>query len=141
MQVIPYLFFNGNCAEALSFYEQALGAKVKDKMLGSDMPTSEEFAVPDDKKNWIMHAMLEIGSYSIFASDNFMETSAQMDGSSIMLNHKTAAEAKVVFDKLSDGAEITMAWSPTFWSAGFGTLRDKFGVRWMVGCDEMPAEA
>ena len=29
MQVNPYLMFNGNCAEALKFYEQALGAKIE----------------------------------------------------------------------------------------------------------------
>ncbi|WP_026480980.1 VOC family protein [Ahrensia sp. 13_GOM-1096m] len=141
MQIIPYLFFNGNCAEALIFYEQVLGATIEDKMLGADMPPDPEFGVPEDKKNWIMHAKLKIGDDTIMASDNLMETSAQMDGASVMLNFSTANEAKAIYDKLADGADITMPWAATFWSAGFGTLRDKFGVRWMIGCDELPAEA
>ena len=37
------------------------------------------------------------------------------------------------------GGEVTMPWEPTFWSAGFGALRDKFGVGWMIGSDEPPA--
>lgn len=141
MQVIPYVFFNGNCAEALAFYETALGASVSQKMLASDMPPHEDFTVPDDRKNWIMHSTLTVDGNDIMMSDNLMGESAVMDGSSIMLNHATAAEAKTIFDKLADGGEITMRWEPTFWSAGFGALRDKFGVRWMVGCDEPPADS
>ena len=29
MQVQPYLFFSGNCEEALAFYKKALGAEVQ----------------------------------------------------------------------------------------------------------------
>ena len=140
MQPTPYLFFNGNCAEALDFYAQAFGGEVADKMLASDMPPSEDFPIPDDRKGWIMHARLVIGDGEIMASDNLMGESATMDGSSVLMSYPTAAEAKAVFDTLAEGGEITMAWEPTFWSAGFGTLRDKFGVRWMVGCDEPPAQ-
>lgn len=61
MQAIPYLFFNGNCAEALAFYEQRLDAKIEDKMLGSEMPPSKDFTVPDDNAGWIMHASVKIG--------------------------------------------------------------------------------
>lgn len=140
MQVTPYVFFNGNCADALAFYESALGAEVTMKMLASDMPPDPDFVVPDDKKNLIMHAQMKVGEGEVMMSDNIMGESADMDGASIMLNLPTAAEAKAIFDNLADGAEITMPWEPTFWSAGFGTLRDKFGVRWMVGTDEPPAE-
>ena len=29
MHLSPYLLFNGNCEEALKFYEQTLGAKIE----------------------------------------------------------------------------------------------------------------
>jgi Uncharacterized protein conserved in bacteria len=38
----PYLFFDGNCAEAMRFYERALGAKLEMMMKGSEMPDSEK---------------------------------------------------------------------------------------------------
>lgn len=136
MHIAPYVFFNGNCAEALDFYIDALGAELHMKMLASEMPPDPDFTIPDDKKDWIMHANIMIGDAGIMMSDNIMGESAEMDGCSIMLNYPTAAEAKSIFDKLADGADIDMPWAPTFWSAGFGTLRDKFGVRWMVGTDE-----
>lgn len=59
-----------------------------------------------------------------------------MSGASVMMSFATAAEGKAVFDRLSEGGAVQMAWAPTFWSAGFGTLTDRFGVKWMIGCDE-----
>lgn len=141
MHIAPYVFFNGNCAEALAFYMDALGAELHMKMLASEMPPDPNFVVPDDKKDWILHANIMIGDAGIMMSDNFMGESPAMDGCSIMLNYPTAAEAKQIYDRLADGAEIDMPWAPTFWSAGFGTLRDKFGVRWMVGTDEQAENA
>jgi uncharacterized glyoxalase superfamily protein PhnB len=32
MQVNPYLFYNGNCEEALNYYQKALGARIEAKM-------------------------------------------------------------------------------------------------------------
>ncbi|WP_306117679.1 MULTISPECIES: VOC family protein [unclassified Roseitalea] len=139
MHPIPYLFFNGQCRQALDFYADVFDGEVSGVMPASQMPP--EFPVADDKKDWIMHARLGVGDGAIMASDNIMETSAPMDGCSVMLSYPTAAEARAVFDRLAEGGEITMAFEPTFWAAGFGTLRDRFGVRWMIGSDEPPAAA
>ena len=27
----------------------------------------------------------------------------------------------------------------TFWSPGFGMTRDRFGISWMVNCDQQPS--
>ncbi|MBC6408716.1 MAG: VOC family protein [Rhodobacteraceae bacterium] len=108
------------------------------------MPASamgDAFPVPDDKKDWIMHASLKIGAGDLMASDDIFGTSGAMQGASVMLSYPTVAEAKTIFEKLSDGSEITMPFAPTFWSLGFGTLTDRFGVHWMVGSDETPDSA
>jgi PhnB protein len=134
MQPTPYLFFNGTCAEALAFYAGALGGEVASIMRASEMP--EDFRVPEDRKDWIMHAELRIGDGALMASDNITGTSGTMAGASILLSYPTLGEAKRVFETLADGGAVTMAFKPTFWSAGFGTLTDRYGVQWMVGCDE-----
>ena len=138
MRIEPYLFFPGTCGQAIAFYQKALGAEVVFQMLGSDMPPDPDFTVPEDKKDWILHATLKVGGTAIMVSDVFAAEAEPMAGAAVSLNFATAAEAKPTFDALADGAEITMPWAPTFWSAGFGTLTDKFGIRWMVGCDEGP---
>lgn len=136
MNPIPYLFFNGTCRAALEFYSGIFGTS-PEIMDASGMP--DEYPVPEDKKNWVMHGSLPIGEGSLMASDNIMGESAKMAGCGIQLDLPTAAEGESIFDKLSDGGTVTMAWEPTFWSAGFGTCIDKFGTHWMIGTSEQPA--
>ena len=136
MHPTPYLFFNGNCAEALAAYAEIFDSAVEDTMLAGSMP--EDVPVPDDKKDWIMHAAIKIGDGMIMASDNIMETSEAMAGCSVMIEYADVDEARRIFNRLADGGEVTMAFEPTFWSAGFGAARDRFGIRWMVGCSEPP---
>ncbi len=42
MQVVPYLNFNGDCAEAFKFYERSLGGKIESIMTHGDSPIAEQ---------------------------------------------------------------------------------------------------
>ncbi|MEO0830645.1 MAG: VOC family protein [Pseudomonadota bacterium] len=133
MAPVPYLFFNGTCRDALTFYGEVFGS-APTLMDASGMPA--EYAVPEDRKGWIMHGSVEIEGGTLMASDNVTGTSDAMAGCAIQLDMPTAAEGEAVLQKLAQGGEVTMAWEPTFWSAGFGTCTDRFGIRWMVGTTE-----
>ena len=137
MTPTPYLFFSGQCAEAIEAYAEIFGGEIDQRMPASEMPP--EFPVPDDRKDWVMHSRIKIGDGFLMASDDLMGDGEAMAGSSVLLDFPTAAEGKAVFDRLADGGEVEMAWAPTFWSAGFGMLTDRFGIKWMIGCDEEPA--
>lgn len=137
MQIAPYLFFNGQAQAAVDHYSNVLGAEVTSMMRMSDAPPGMD--IPEERKDWVMHCALKVGGHDIMLSDDFMANSPAMDGCSVMISYPTAKEAKPVFDALAEGGEVRMAWEPTFWSAGFGTCTDKFGIRWMVGCDAPPA--
>ena len=137
MTPTPYLFFNGQCAEAVAAYAEIFGGEILAQLPASEMPS--EYTVPDERKDWVMHATIKIGDGFLMASDSVMGEAAGMAGSSVMMSLPTVAEGKAAFDKLADGGEVEMAWAPTFWSAGFGTLTDRFGIKWMIGCDEDPA--
>ncbi|MES0810835.1 glyoxalase/bleomycin resistance/extradiol dioxygenase family protein [Roseibium sp. SCPC15] len=136
MQPIPYIFFNGNCAQAMARYAEIFGG-TPEMMPASQMPP--EFPVPEDRKTWIMHSSLKIGDGLLMASDNIMGDAVAMSGCAVTLSLPALEDARSVFEKLAEGGEITMAFAPTFWSTGFGTLTDRFGIHWMVGCDEQPA--
>ena len=70
MQVQPYLFFAGNCEEALGFYETALGATRPAAMRYRESPDPHPPGmIPDDWGDKIMHACLQIGETQIMASD------------------------------------------------------------------------
>jgi PhnB protein len=94
--------------------------------------------IPAERKSWVMHCEMAIGDGSLMLSDDFAANSPAMEGCSVMVSLPTAAEGKAIFDALAEGGQIRMPWEATFWSAGFGTLTDRFGIRWMVGTDQAP---
>jgi PhnB protein len=48
------------------------------------------------------------------------------------LNPTSEAEANKLFNALSDGGQVQMPLTKTFFSPAFGMLADRFGVHWMV---------
>jgi len=62
-----YLNFPGNCAEALSYYEQHLGAKTTSKLTFEQMPPKN--MPPGMKITDVLHARFKVGDAELMASD------------------------------------------------------------------------
>ena len=135
MQVQSYLFFNGNCEEAVNFYKQALGARVDMLMRYKEAPEPPPPGmVPPNWDNKVMHTSFWIGESMVMASDGCESDGASaFKGFSLSITAKDEPEAKKVFNALAAGGKVTMPLDKTFWSPCFGMLADKFGVNWMVG--------
>ena len=129
MQLSPYLLFDGNCAEAFRFYERALGGRITALQTHGETPACD--FVPREKHHTIVHACLDVDGMLLMASDNPMGYD-KPQGFSVSLGLKSTAEARRIFDALADGGQVTMAFSETFWSPGFGMVVDRFGTPWMV---------
>jgi PhnB protein len=135
--VVPYLGFNGNCAEAMSFYERALDGKIELMMSGADSPMAAQ--MPKEFAHRIMHARLALpGGATLYAGDAPAQMYQGIHGVSITLNYGSVAEAKKYFERLADGGKVTMAMAPTFWAKSFGMLTDKFGAHWIVNGELLP---
>jgi PhnB protein len=130
MNVTPYLDFNGRCEEAINFYKQAVGADSVQMMRFSESP--EPAQVAPGSENKIMHACLRIGETELMASDGYCTGSTRFEGISLALQVATAADADRVFAALSEGGEVKMPLTPTFFSPKFGMLADRFGITWSV---------
>jgi PhnB protein len=129
----PYLFFNGNCEDAVEFYRKALGAKVECMMRFKDSPEPPAPGmVPPGFENKIMHTSFSVGGTTIMASDGCTETKQQFQGFSLSLTVPNEAEADRYFNALAAGGQVQMPLTKTFWSPRFGMLQDKFGVGWMI---------
>ena len=134
MQIQPYLFFDGRCEEAITFYRQALGAEVVMLMRYGDSPAGEANCPdgtqpPADK---VMHACLQIGSDQLLLSDGFSAGHPEFKGFSLSLSPADDAEARRTFDALADGGQVKQPLGPTFFASSFGMLEDRFGVSWMI---------
>jgi PhnB protein len=130
MEIAPYLNFDGNCAEAMRFYEQVLGGKLEALMTHRGSPA--EAHTPAEWQDKILHARLVVGSYAIMASDAPPGHYTKSAGSYISLSPESVEEGKRIYDGLSEGGTVHMPWAATFWSPGFGMLADRFGTHWMV---------
>lgn len=127
-----YLFFDGNCGEAMRFYEKTLGGKIEMSMTYGESPDPQHGAA--GSKDRIMHTSLLIDGRRLMASDTPPDQPARgMQGFALSLNYPTAEEARRIFNALADGGKATMPFDKTFWAEGFGMLTDRFGTPWMVG--------
>ena len=114
-QAIAYLSFNGTCAEAMRFYERALGGKLEVLMSGADSPMAAH--IPKEGAHRILHARLALpGGGVLYAGDAPTNVPYEgIKGVSITLNCDTTAEAQKAFDALAAGGQVTMPMSPAFW--------------------------
>jgi len=130
-QITPYLSFNGNCTEAMRWYERVFNGKIETLITNGESPVAEH--VPPGNADRIMHAYLTFEGTALMAGDALAgERYEGMKGFSVAVNFDTADRAKRVFEELSDGATVTMPFSPAFWAEGFGMLTDRYGTPWII---------
>ena len=132
MRVNPYLLFNGRCQEAFTFYAECLGGKIEAMLPHAGTPA--EGHVPPEWREKIMHARLSLGEEVIMGSDAPPGHFESPKGFSVTIQLTDPAEADRIFQRLSDGATVTMPIQQTFWATRFGMLVDRFGTPWMVNC-------
>ena len=131
--VQPYLFFHGNCEEAVEFYRKALGAEVEMTMRYNESPEPPPPGmVPPGFEDKIMHTSFRIGETTVMASDDCASEKGDFQGFSLSLTVPSEVDADRVFASLADGGQVQMPLGKTFWSPRFGMLSDRFGVGWMV---------
>lgn len=138
MLIQPYLFFTGNCEQAVNFYAQQLNGTIEIMMRYQDIPAEEQQnGPPNADPDSIMHARLAIGDNVIMASDGCPAdpTGPTHRGYSLSIRSENVEQGGDVFNRLAAGGTVTMPFQPTFWAKGFGMLTDKFGVNWMVNVE------
>lgn len=136
MKISPYVSFNGNCAEAVAFYEKVFNVKAE-IMRYKDAPPENGYQTPAGTENLVMHAQFEIGGEMIMLCDTPPENAVSVGGNiTIMAEFDSPHSAKSVFDALKEGGEVGMELQETFWSKCFGSLTDPFGISWhiSIGC-------
>ena len=136
MQIAPYLFFNGQCEEALEFYAQALGGEITALMRFHGSPMDND-QMPPGWGHKVMHANFKAHGTEFMASDGMPGMPAPIYGGFAMSlyvpNDKDRAEQ--AFNALSAGGKVTMPFAPPFWGGHFGMLVDRYGVPWMVSTE------
>jgi PhnB protein len=127
----PYLAFAGNCREAFTRYQKIFGGELV-LLTPADAP-ADDAPPADTRSDIIMHAALTSPNGLLMGADD-MSGSFQGSVDGMCVNYATAdsAQAKEVFDALSEAGQVQMPLGETFFSPAFGICTDRFGTPWMV---------
>lgn len=140
-RVCTYLNFPGNTEEAFRFYQSVFKTAFTTggiKRFG-DLPAEADHPpVTDEVKKMVLHVELPItADHILMGTDAPKEmgfTVVQGNNMHISLEPETRAEAKRIFDALSEGGNTSMPLQDMFWGAYFGSFTDKYGINWMINC-------
>jgi len=130
MEVTPYLFFEGRCEEASAFYKKAVGAQVLMQMRFKEAP--DQSGCPEGGAEKIMHMTMKIGDSLVQASDGRCSGTQGYQGFALSLTPANDADAEKYFKALSEGGQVQMPLTKTFFASKFGMLADRFGIMWMI---------
>jgi PhnB protein len=134
MRFIPYLSFNGQCAEAFRTYERVFDGRIVALTTHGEMPGADE--IPPENRDRVMHAALEVEGTLLFASDWPGHMYEPPRGVSVSVNIEDVDRGERIFHALAEGGTVTMPFEKTFWAERFGMLVDRFGTPWMINCEQ-----
>ncbi|HWJ88401.1 MAG TPA: VOC family protein [Pelagibacterium sp.] len=129
MKVVANIDFDGDCREAFTSYAKILGGEIRGMISHRDMPEASH-GVPEDRLDRIVHAWIDIGDQALMGQD--MQDFSGRSGYSVTVAADSVTEARRIFEALSDGGEVLMAFEAQSWSQGFGMTTDRFGVTWVI---------
>lgn len=130
----PYLFFKGNCREAMEFYKNIFGGDLTIQTY-ADVKAPAPEGLKDDS---IMHAMLDGGHIKLMASDTAM-ASDKAAKISLSLGGSDETTLTNMFNGLCQDVTPFQALKKEFWGDIFGSVTDKYNLEWMVNITQ-PAE-
>ena len=131
MEPTIYLFFNGNCHEAMVFYAETLGGEVLDIVRNRDAPDPQSRMPGGD--DLVMNMAIRLGRSMVMASDAGEGWFQQPQGFSVSIAPESPGEFDRVYAALSrDAQNVMMPPGETFWAERFAMFTDRFGTPWML---------
>ncbi len=129
--MITYIHFDGNCREAMHFYQKCIGTEIQLIPLpdSSGKPSSDPAAK-------IMHSqLLRNGQPLLMASDGTPGGALKAGNNfSVSVDCESIAEIERLFAAIGENGRIIMPLGNVPWGARFGMLTDQFGIQWLFNC-------
>lgn len=131
MEPTIYLFFKGNCLEAMTRYAEVLGGEIGDVFRNGDAPDPASRMPGGD--DLVMNMSMRLGNATVMASDNTSDMYARPQGFRVSVAPASRAEFDRVFAALAEEAQaVEMAPEETFWAERFAMVTDRYGTPWML---------
>ncbi len=141
--VSTYLNFSDKTEEAFNFYKSVFKTEFNGNgiMRFKEVPPSEDMPpLSDPDKNLVMHVELPIlGGHVLMGTDAPKSMGFDVNyGNNVYINLQpdTREETRRLFKALSQGGKVEQELQDMFWGDYYGSCKDKYGVQWMINCNE-----
>jgi PhnB protein len=131
----PWINFNGNAEEALTFYKSVFGGEFTKIIRFKDIATAE-YPVAEKEANKIMYIALPIGKNNVLIANDVPEVMGKVNEnenrSKILVSVDIKEEAERLFNGLSVGGQVEGPMGDSPWGSYAGMFRDKYGIEWLI---------
>ena len=139
MKLTPYITLEGRAKEAITFYEQAIGAEVLSIVTYGEMPDMPN-TFTEDLKRLVAHARVKVGDTELMVSDA-QSGSPLGNGKrvTICITTNDVEHSRRIYEALRQDGQVNMPFKEESFSPGFGDVTDKFGVTFQIYTEFQPA--
>lgn len=139
-RVSTYLNFARTTEAAFTFYKSVFGTEFLMPVVRyKDIPAQPGQALAEGDQNLVMHVELPILAGHVLMGTDVTESMGYplKPGNNVHINLEpnTRSETRRLFELLSDGGKVDMPLEEMFWGGYYGSLSDRFGIRWMFNCN------
>tara|TARA_R110002072_G_C7654548_1_gene509022 strand:- start:39 stop:470 length:432 start_codon:yes stop_codon:yes gene_type:complete len=139
MEPTIYLFFKGNCLEAMTHYADILGGSINDVFRNADAPDPESRMPGGD--DMVMNMSMSLGRATIMASDNTSDMYDKPQGFRISISPTSREDFDRIHTALAaDASTVEMEPGETFWAERFSMFTDTYGTPWMLSYEGNKAQ-
>ncbi|MEB3223959.1 MAG: VOC family protein [Candidatus Sericytochromatia bacterium] len=133
-----YLNFPGTTEAAFAFYREVFGTEYAQPIQRMGAAPAGGPPLSEAEQQLVLHVELPIlGGHVLLGTDAVASMGHALTmGNNVHLNLEpdTRAEAERLFAALAEGGTVEMPLQEMFWGALWGSLTDRFGLKWMVNC-------
>ncbi|MBD8388665.1 VOC family protein [Dysgonomonas sp. BGC7] len=131
MKIKPYLSFNGNAEEALTFYAGVFNGIIREICRYGEY---KEMESPAEYKDKIIHSDFDFNGCGISMADAIPGTRTDFGslGHTITVFCDTEQQLRYIYGKLSVGGEVKCELSQPPYAKLYAEIVDKFGVLWAL---------
>ncbi|MFD7689843.1 VOC family protein [Streptomyces sp. NPDC059781] len=128
----PYLSFDGSARQALEFYKEVFGGRLR-------LNTYGDFGRPGtDNADKIMHGMLASAAGFTLMGADMPPGMTYVPGNNfaVSVSGEDEPELRGYWEKLSGGGSVAVPLEKQMWGDVFGMCTDRFGIPWMININQ-----
>ncbi|MBC2266788.1 VOC family protein [Listeria sp. FSL L7-0083] len=131
---VPYLVFNGEGQDALTFYAEVFQAEITSVQRFKEMNNFYGDAVFGER---LMHSrLIKNGEEFIYITDAPYDVFTTGNRVTILINFTSEEEIKYAYQALRTDGKVEMELQVAFWGSTYAQVTDRFGVFWQLNFDQ-----